>query len=295
MKKLITIISFLLLLTLAACGNETKSNVLVEVNGQDVTEEDLLNMFQAALGTEEIPDEAFELYGSIFLQNIVTNKLLAEEGKSLKISHDDEAVQNELQMYKQLSGAETDEQFLEVLKTSFGIENEETFIDQYIVPSVVIQQLTQQLSEEEVTKHFNEQKEEYMQVRARHILVEDEQQAKDLYDQLQNGADFEQLARENSKDYSKDEETGEEKGIEYTFGKGIMVQEFEQQAFSQEVGQISEPIKTEYGYHIIETLEKIEPELVDYENQIRQQIVVDRLLADAEIKVLDSRFEGLFE
>lgn len=294
MKKVLAMFSFLLILTLVACGNEEKGNVLVEVNGQDVTEEELMEMFQAALGTTEVPEEAFDLYGTVFLQNIVTNKLLKEEGKVLGISHDDEAVQDELLMIKEISGAETDDEFLEVLKMSFGIDDEATFIDEYIIPSVVLQQLANDLSEDEVTKQFNEQKNDFMQVRARHILVEDEQKAKELFDKLQNGADFEQLARENSMDYSKDEETGEESGIEYTFGKGTMVQEFEKQAFEQEIGQISEPVKTEYGYHIIETLEKIEPELIDYEEQIRKQMVVDRLLADADIKVIDSRFEDVF-
>lgn len=294
MKKIMTISMVLFLLLLAACGKQSDGNVLVEVNGQDVTEEDLMKTLKAAMGTEEIPEETIDLYGSLVLQSIVTNKLLLEQGKELGISYEDEAIQNEIEMYKQISGAQTDEEFLEVLKMTFDMDSEEAFIDEYIIPSVVIQQLSEEVSQEEVEKKFNDQKEDLMQVRARHILVEDEQEANDLYDKLQNGADFEQLAREHSKDYSKDEQSEIESGIEYTFGKGEMVQEFEKQAFEQEIGVVSKPVKTEYGYHIIETLEKIDPTLAEHEYQIRQQIVIDKLLSEADIKVIDSRFENTF-
>lgn len=284
----------MILLILTACGKDTASDVLVEVNDFEITEEELTSTLKDLLGTEELPEEAIDLYGSDVLKYIVTSKLLKEEADALGITHDDEDVQNELMLYKQLSGVETDEEFLEMIKTSFQVDSKEELIDKYIIPSIAAQRLANDVAEEEVEKLFNEHKDDYMKVRARHILVEDETLANDLYEQLQNGADFEQLAREHSKDYKKDSESGEESGIEYTFGKGEMVQEFEQQAFEQEIGVISKPVKTEYGYHIIETLEKIEPTIEEHESELRQQVVINQLLAKAKINVKDEKFKDVF-
>jgi len=83
-------------------------------------------------------------------------------------------------------------------------------------------------------------------VRASHILINDEETAKKLKKEVDGGADFAEVAKRNSICPSK--ENGGDLG---EFGKGVMVKEFEEAAFSLEVGQVSEPIKTQFGYHLI--------------------------------------------
>jgi len=83
-------------------------------------------------------------------------------------------------------------------------------------------------------------------IRASHILVEKQSQALILSDELKNGADFANLAKKFSTCPS-----GKKGGDLGTFGRGQMVKEFEQAAFSLQIGQISEPVKTQFGYHII--------------------------------------------
>jgi len=83
-----------------------------------------------------------------------------------------------------------------------------------------------------------------------HILVKTEQEARAILDQLNKGANFSKLAMEKSQCPS-----GKKGGDLGTFSRGRMVREFENAAFALQKGQISQPIKTEFGWHIIKRLE----------------------------------------
>ena len=85
-----------------------------------------------------------------------------------------------------------------------------------------------------------------MEVRASHILVDTEAEAKNIKKMLDEGQSFDSLARKYSKCPSS--EMGGDLGF---FGKGMMVKPFEDAAFSLQVGQTSNPVKSEFGYHLI--------------------------------------------
>lgn len=86
-----------------------------------------------------------------------------------------------------------------------------------------------------------------MRARARHILVDSEAVADGLKDDIQGGADFAEVAREHSlcPSSARGGDLGE-------FGKGQMVKEFEDVVFSAPVGETQGPVKTQFGYHLIE-------------------------------------------
>ncbi len=84
------------------------------------------------------------------------------------------------------------------------------------------------------------------EVRASHILVDDKEKAENIKQQIDNGKEFSELAKEASNCPSGDK--GGDLGF---FGKGQMVKPFERKVFSMDVGEISKPVKTEFGYHLI--------------------------------------------
>ena len=82
---------------------------------------------------------------------------------------------------------------------------------------------------------------------ARHILVSTEDACSDLKKQIDGGADFATLAAEHSSCPS-----GKEGGALGTFGPGQMVKEFDEVVFSAPVGEVQGPVKTQFGYHLVE-------------------------------------------
>ncbi len=88
-------------------------------------------------------------------------------------------------------------------------------------------------------------------VKASHILVKSEQQAKDIKTQINNGASFESMAKEYSMCPS-----GANGGDLGFFSRGQMVPEFENAAFGLALGKVSDPVKTQFGYHLIKVTDK---------------------------------------
>lgn len=107
-----------------------------------------------------------------------------------------------------------------------------------------------------------------VKVRARHILVKDENLAKEITNKArQEGANFEDLVKE----YSEDTGSRDKGGDLDWFGRGTMVKEFEDAVFAMEVGKISDPVKSQFGFHIIKLEEKkgkIDKSYLDWMNEL---------------------------
>ena len=135
------------------------------------------------------------------------------------------------------------------------------------------------------------------EVRARHILVKTEDEAKAVIEELKGGADFEKVAKEKSTGPS-----GPRGGDLGFFGAGQMVPAFEQAAFALEPGGVTEtPVKTQFGYHVIKVEEKRDkapPALEQVAPQIRNALMRDaytKMVADerqkAGVTISDDRYK----
>jgi peptidyl-prolyl cis-trans isomerase C len=143
---------------------------------------------------------------------------------------------------------------------------------------------------EDATKQMAGEKE----VRARHILVETEDEAKAILIELRKGTDFAELARLKSKDPGAAE--GGDLGY---FTKDQMVPEFSETAFRLESGQLSDPVKTAFGWHIIKTedkrdrpvpaFEQVKDQIESYVARKAQADVIAKLRQGAKIERLEAK------
>jgi peptidyl-prolyl cis-trans isomerase C len=139
---------------------------------------------------------------------------------------------------------------------------------------------------EEATKAIGEEKE----VRARHVLVEKEDEAKAILADLKKGGDFVVIAKEKSKDPGSKDNGGD---LGY-FTKDQMVPEFAEAAFKLDKDQLSDPIKTQFGWHVIKVEDKRSrqaPEFEKVKDQVEQYVVrkaqsdlVTKLRSEAKIE-----------
>ena len=133
------------------------------------------------------------------------------------------------------------------------------------------------------------------EVRARHILVPTEDEAKAVLAEIKKGADFAELAKQKSKDPGAAAEGGD---LGY-FGKEQMVPEFAETAFKMDKGQMSDPVKTQFGWHIIKVEDKRTkpvPEFTQVKEQVETYVVrkaqadyIHKLQEGAEIERLDKK------
>ena len=99
------------------------------------------------------------------------------------------------------------------------------------------------------------------EVRARHILVEDEAKAKEIFELIGHGSDFAEQARKHSKDPGSKEDGGD---LGY-FGRGQMVPQFEETAFKMKKGEVSLPVKSQFGWHLIKLEDRRERKAPAYD------------------------------
>ncbi len=216
-----------------------ENKVLAVVNGREITEMDVQKTLQG------LGQAAMNYQGP--------------EGQKKLV---DELVNQEL-FFAEAMASEMDknEQFIAEMK-----EVRENMLKQFFVRQLLADV---NVSEEEVEAYYNENKSEFTkpaQAKASHILVDTEEQAKEIKAEIEGGLSFEEAAGKYSKCPSNAK--GGDLGF---FGQGQMVPEFETAVFDMEVGQMSAPVQTQFGFHLIKKTDAQEAGQATF-GEVRQNI-----------------------
>ncbi|MFC8560268.1 peptidylprolyl isomerase [Peribacillus frigoritolerans] len=227
------------------------------------------------INEDELYDALVAGYGADTLDLLITNKLVELEAEKAGIKIKDEEIQKEIDVMVESYGDEKSlKEQLEASGSSMDALKKDIVV--YLQTKKLVEpRIT--VTDDEISTYFEDNKDTFAQaeqVEASHILVEDEKTAKKVAKELAAGGDFAKLAAE----YSTDTETADNGGSLGYFGKGDMVEEFEDVAFDLDINKVSDPVKTEYGYHIIKVTGKKEAKKANLEDS--KEVIKETLLSE---------------
>lgn len=259
------------LIGLTACSNGD-SEKIVETKAGNITKDEFYTAMK-------------DRYGDAIIKELVYEKVLSK-----KYSVTDKEVNDKLaeikkqmganfQMALQSSGYKTEDDFKSALKLDL-LQKKAAIADIKV-------------TEKEIKDAYQKTQPE---IKARHILVADEKTAKEVIAKLNKGEDFAKLAKQ----YSTDTTSAQNGGDLGWFGTGKMVPEFEKAAYALKKNEISAPVKSQFGYHIIQLLDKKEKasyeamkDKLEYDLKVskvdpaKAQTILDKLVKDADVKIND--------
>lgn len=230
---------------------EPGNPVVARVNGQDITRVDVFRFIQMMPGNlQQLPPST--IY-PLAVDQVINTRVVEAKADAAALEADPE-VQKQLDMAK----------------------------EQIIRGIFVQRELEKQITDADVKKAYDDfvaRTPDVEEIKARHILVEDEAKAKDIITKLESGEDFAKLAKENSKDPGNKDEGGD---LGW-FAKQDMVPEFAEAAFKLGKGEITKtPVKTQFGYHVVKLDDKRtkpKPSFEDMKQSLRTELSRQKLEA----------------
>jgi foldase protein PrsA len=278
-----------LCVSLAACSNG--GNNVAAVNGQSISRAD----FDHKLESSPL--------GKQVLGQMVQQQLLDQYARDKKI----DVSQAEIDKKQGEAKARMGPQFDQAVKAQGFTEADlnQIFRQQVVIEKAVAPQL--HVSDSDIKSYFDKNRSAFdtpAQVRARHILVADPAKAKEVLAKLKSGGSWDALAKQYSTDPSSKDKGGE-LGF---FGRGQMVPAFQDAAFAAKVGQIVGPVKSPFGYHILQVEEKKPAQratLASAHDKIKTQLTtqqqstaipafLQQIKTSAKIDIYDDRYKDLF-
>ena len=284
MKKIFTLI-LCLIMTASLIGCSADKKVVATVNGKDITlgnYEKLLALNKSSMesyygsdiwSTEIEKDKTYEdALRDMVLETMIISEVIYQQAEKEKVAPTDKQIQDQIDSFNETTKDDAD--YKDKLK-KMGIN--EAFLKFQFSRDLANSKLQEKfekdikISEDDMKKYYNDNKSSFYTdtVTASHILLktqddngkelsaekkkEAKKKAEEALAKVKSGEDFAKIAKEYSEDSSAS--SGGELG---TFGRGQMVTEFENAAFSMKPGQISDIVETPYGYHIIKVTDRVD-------------------------------------
>lgn len=289
---------------IAGCGDGGPGgNAAATVNGDDIPRDLLERVVEAEVAAQAEPLEGDELTAftadtqRAILSALISFEIIADIAEEEGIEPSTEDLDAQLEEEIELSGGE--EAFDDFLD-QIGLTREEyrdTILANNVRQEALAEALAPEVDEADLRAFFDEQRETRFETRTtRHILVDSQDEADDVVAQLEDGADFAELAGE----LSTDPGSGEQGGDLGANPRGVFVPEFEDAVWEAELNEVIGPVESDFGFHVIEVTDEdapefeevrdeIEAELAAGESQAAVQERISTAVAEAEVEV-DSAF-----
>jgi len=275
---------------LAGCGgggsDDVPADAVAVVDGEEVARSDYNALIEQARTSYKNQKREFPAAGSQefkTLQNqavqfLVQREQFEQEADALEVEVTDKQVEARLaQIQKQYFGGDKTKYEKQLKDQGLTDAQVRRDIRAQILSEKIYENVTRgvKVTDQQIEDYYTKNKAQYSQPETRdvrHILVKTKAKADALYQQLKAGGDFAALAKANSEDTgSKDN------GGKLTISRGQTVAPFDKKAFELKVNEISTPVKTEFGFHIIEALGAVKPAKVtplkEVKAAIKQQLL----------------------
>jgi len=303
-----------LVLGLAACGGDEKrtaadvpADAIALLGDTEVPRSEFDALMKRAEQSYKAQKRDFPKNGTPEYQDLRTRAVsflvqryqFRSEAEELGVEVSDEDAEKELAKIKKDSFEGSDEKFKEALKRE-GLTEEQALAELYdrILQERLYEKVTEDIaiSDKEVTDYYEKNKQQFSTPASRsvaHIIVKTKAKADELRAEIEGGADFAALAKANSTDKSS-----AKKGGKIPVTKGSTVPAFDKIAFELETGEVSAPVKTQFGWHIIKALgdtkESKATPIADVEKSIKEQLRTQKKNDSLQewLKSIEKKYEG---
>lgn len=280
-------------------GGSTAATVNGEAIPANAVEQRVRAQFasQPGMGGEagQVAERVSQLQNQV-LSQLILLEVVEQEAEARGVTVSEEEIQAEWDEQLALQGGE---QALKDAIAAAGLTEEEARAQ--LAAGLKLQKLQSllsggdQVTDEEVRQLYEERSDQWQQADVSHILVETEEEARQIIEEIEGGASFEEIAQERSQDPG----SATRGGNLGTFPQGRYVEAFDQAVWDAEAGQVIGPVETQFGWHVIRVNEFVNTTFDEVAASLREEleraraqdaarVVFEQLLAQADVEVASS-------
>ena len=262
-------------------SGDVPADAIALVDDRSIPKSEYDRLLTQAQATYEAREQDFPAAGTpefAQLRNAIVRSLVEQAqfeiaAQEMGITVTDEELEKRLDELKDQFFEGDDAKYQEELEKQ-GLTEEQVLKDlkTRMLSEKIFKQVTSEVkvADEDIAAYYEENKAQFEQPSSRevrHILVKTKAEADEIHAELENGGNFAKLAKEHSEDPASAKEGGK-----FTAQKGATVAPFDEVAFELETGELSEPVKTQFGWHIIEATGDIEEASTQPLTEVEEQI-----------------------